>query len=112
GCVVNECEKRGHGEVDLHQAIGHSCDVFFYNLGKQLGIDRISFYAGNLGLGHRTGVDLPGEETGVMPSEAWKQRVFHPKWYPGETISVAIGQGALSVTPIPLAIMSGGSGTG
>jgi penicillin-binding protein 2 len=98
--------------VDLHKAIVHSCDVFFYNLGKQLGIDRISFYAGNLGLGHRTGVDLPGEETGVMPSEAWKQRVFHQKWYPGETISVAIGQGAIAVTPIQLAYMISGIVTG
>ena len=98
--------------MDLHKAIVHSCDVFFYNLGKQLGIDRISFYAGNLGLGHRTGVDLPGEETGVMPSEAWKQRVFHQKWYPGETISVAIGQGAIAVTPIQLAYMVGGIVTG
>ncbi len=112
GRVFHDWEKRGHGEVDLHKAIVHSCDVFFYNLGKQLGIDRISFYAGNLGLGHRTGVDLPGEETGVMPSEAWKQRVFHQKWYPGETISVAIGQGAIAVTPIQLAYMISGIVTG
>ena len=108
GRVFHDWEKSGHGEVDLHKAIVHSCDVFFYNVGKQLGIDRISFYGGNLGLGHRTGVDLPGEETGVMPSEAWKQRVFHQKWYPGETISVAIGQGAIAVTPIQLAYMIGG----
>src|SRR4029077_10491375 len=84
----------------------------FYNLGKQLGIDRISFYAGNLGMGHKTGIDLPGEETGVMPSEAWKQRVFHQKWYPGETISVAIGQGAIAVTPVQVAYMIGGIVTG
>jgi penicillin-binding protein 2 len=108
GRVFHDWKKEGHGEVELHKAIVNSCDVFFYNVGKQLGIDRISFYGGNLGLGHRTGVDLPGEETGVMPSEAWKQRVFHQKWYPGETISVAIGQGAIAVTPIQLAYMIGG----
>lgn len=112
GRVFHDWEKSGHGDVDLHKAIVHSCDVFFYNVGKQLGIDRISFYAGNLGLGRRTAVDLPGEETGVVPSEAWKQRVFHQKWYPGETISVAIGQGAIAVTPIQLAYMIGGIITG
>ena len=108
GRVFHDWKKEGHGEVELHKAIVNSCDVFFYNVGKQLGIDRISFYGANLGLGHRTGVDLPGEETGVMPSEAWKERVFHQKWYPGETISVAIGQGAIAVTPIQLAYMISG----
>lgn len=108
GRVFHDWKKEGHGEVDLHKAIVNSCDVFFYNLGKQLGIDRISFYGGNLGLGHRTGIDLPGEEPGVMPSEAWKERVFHQKWYPGETISVAIGQGAIAVTPVQLAYMISG----
>ena len=108
GRVFHDWAAKGHGDMNLHKAIVHSCDVFFYNLGKQLGIDRISFYAGNLGLGHKTGVDLPGEEPGVMPSEAWKQRVFHQKWYPGETISVAIGQGAIAVTPIQVAYMIGG----
>jgi penicillin-binding protein 2 len=112
GRVFHDWDKKGHGDVDVHKAIVHSCDVFFYNVGKQLGIDRISFYAGNLGLGHKTGVDLPGEETGVMPSEAWKQRLFHQKWYPGETISVAIGQGAIATTPIQLAYVIGGIITG
>jgi len=112
GRVFHDWDAKGHGDVDVHKAIVHSCDVFFYNLGKQLGIDRISFYAGNLGLGHKTGVDLPGEEPGVMPSEAWKERLFHQKWYPGETISVAIGQGAIAVTPIQLAYVIGGIITG
>jgi penicillin-binding protein 2 len=112
GRVFHDWDKKGHGEVDVHKAIVHSCDVFFYNVGKQLGIDRISFYAGNLGLGHKTGVDLPGEEPGVMPSEAWKERLFHQKWYPGETISVAIGQGAIATTPIQLAYVIGGIITG
>jgi penicillin-binding protein 2 len=112
GRVFHDWDKKGHGDVNLHAAIVHSCDVFFYNVGKQLGIDRISFYGGNLGLGHKTGIDLPGEEPGIMPSEAWKERVFHQKWYPGETISVAIGQGAIAVTPVQLAYMIGGIITG
>lgn len=96
-------QAKGHGAVDLHSGIVHSCDVFFYNVGQRLGIDRISYYGSSLGLGRRTGVDLPGEEPGLMPSEAWVQRVFHHKWYAGETISVSIGQGAVTVTPIQLA---------
>jgi penicillin-binding protein 2 len=112
GRVFHDWKKEGHGDVDLHKAIVHSCDVFFYNIGKQMGIDRISFYGGNLGLGHRTGIDLPGEEPGIMPSESWKERVFHQKWYPGETISVAIGQGAIAVTPVQLAYMISGIVTG
>jgi penicillin-binding protein 2 len=97
-----------HGEVDLHKAIVASCDVYFYNVGKLLGIDRISYYANALGLGHLTGIDLPGEEPGLVPSEAWVERVYHHKWYPGSTISVAIGQGAVMVTPIQLARMIAG----
>jgi penicillin-binding protein 2 len=105
-------DKNGHGTVDLHKAIVHSCDVFFYNVGKELGIDRISYYALQLGLGRRTGIDLPSEETGVMPSEEWKQRLFHQKWYAGETISVAIGQGAVVTTPLQLARTIGGIAMG
>ena len=108
GRVFHDWKKEGHGNVDLHEAIVHSCDVFFYNVGKQLGIDRISFYGANLGLGRKTGIDLPGEEPGLMPSEAWKERVYHQKWYPGETISVAIGQGAIAATPVQLGYMIGG----
>jgi penicillin-binding protein 2 len=96
----------------LHKAIVHSCDVFFYNVGKELGIDRISYYAMQLGLGRRTGIDLPSEETGFIPSEEWKQRVYHQKWYAGETISVAIGQGAVVTTPLQLARTIGGIAMG
>ena len=96
---------QGHGEVDLHKAIVDSCDVFFYTVGQRLGIERIHEYGAGLGFGRRTGIDLPGEEPGLMPSEEWVQRVFHHKWYAGETISVAIGQGAVTVTPIQLARM-------
>ncbi len=104
--------KGGHGVVNLHNAIVHSCDVFFYNVGQRMGIDRISTYAKMLGLGAKTGVDLPSEDAGLVPSEEWVERVFHHKWYPGETISVSIGQGALMVTPMQLAYMVGGIASG
>jgi len=103
---------RGHGRVNLHQAIVHSCDVFFYNLGKNLGVDLIADYSTQFGLGHRTGIDLPHEQSGTVPSPAWKERVFGEKWYPGETISLAIGQGALTVTPLQLAYSIGGIASG
>lgn len=102
----------GHGEVDLHKAIVQSCDVFFYNVGKLLGIDVINHYATGLGLGRKTGIDLPSEEPGLMPSEDWVERVFHHKWYAGETISVSIGQGAITVTPIQLARMAAAVASG
>ncbi|HEY2458296.1 MAG TPA: penicillin-binding protein 2 [Candidatus Acidoferrum sp.] len=104
--------KGGHGVVGIHSAIVHSCDVFFYNVGMRMGIDRISKYAKMLGLGAKTGIDLPSEETGLVPSEEWVQRVFHRKWYPGETISVSIGQGAVTATPLQLAYMIGGVASG
>jgi len=104
--------KGGHGVVDFHKAIVQSCDVYFYNVGKQLGIDRISYYATKLGLGHRTGIDLPSEETGLIPSEEWVERVYHRKWYAGETISVAVGQGAVTTTPLQLARTIGGVAMG
>ncbi|HEV2388281.1 MAG TPA: penicillin-binding protein 2 [Candidatus Acidoferrales bacterium] len=112
GRVFHCWDKKGHGRVNLHNAIVHSCDVFFYNVGMRLGIDRISYFAGHLGLGRRTGIDLPGEEPGLVPSEAWKERLYHQKWYPGETISVAIGQGATIVTPLQLAYSIGGIAMG
>jgi penicillin-binding protein 2 len=92
----------GHGVTDLHKAIVDSCDVFFYTIGQRMGIETIHEYATGLGLGRRTGIDLPSEESGLIPSEEWVQRVFHHKWYAGETISVSIGQGAVTVTPIQL----------
>jgi penicillin-binding protein 2 len=101
-----------HGEIDLHRAIVASCDVYFYNVGKMLGIDRIDQYATGLGLGSRTGIDLPGEEPGLIPSEEWSERVNHHKWYPGSTISVAIGQGPITATPVQLARMITAVATG
>ena len=97
-----------HGVVNLHDAILKSCDVFFYNAGMRLGIDRLAYYAQKVGIGKKTGIDLPSEESGLMPSEQWVERVFHRKWYAGETISVAIGQGAITTTPLQLARIVGG----
>jgi len=105
-------QKHGHGQVSLHRAVVQSCDVFFYNVGKRLGIDRISYYALQMGLGRKTGIDLPAEESGLIPSEEWKQRIFHQKWYPGETISVSVGQGAVTATPLQLARAIGGIAMG
>ncbi len=104
--------KGGHGRVDLHKAIVNSCDVYFYTLGNRMGIDNIAKYAHLVGLGHKTGVDLPAEAEGTVPSSEWKLRTTREKWYAGETISVAIGQGALTVTPIQLAYAIGGIATG
>jgi len=104
--------KSSHGVVDLHKAILASCDVFFYNVGLKLGIDRLSFYATKLGLGHRTGIDLPSEKAGLMPSREWVERVFHRKWYEGEVISVSTGQGAVITTPLQLARSIGGIASG
>src|SRR5713226_2237810 len=104
--------KSSHGTVDLRKAIMESCDVFFYNAGMRLGIDRLSYYCSKLGIGHKTGIDLPSEETGLMPSEEWVERVFHRKWYAGETISVSTGQGAVTTTPLQLARMIGGIASG
>ena len=98
GCWV----KGGHGAVDLTKAIYQSCDVFFYTLAEKLGIGRISKYATAFGLGQKTGIDLPQEVTGTMPSEEWKIRNYKQKWFAGETISVGIGQGAVAITPVQL----------
>jgi len=105
-------EHRVHGVVDISKAIYQSCDVFFYTLAERLGIGRIAKYATLLGFGQRTGIDLPQEVSGVMPSEEWKIRNFKQKWYAGETISVGIGQGAVAVTPIQLARAIGGIASG
>src|SRR5256712_1979761 len=105
-------EHRVHGVVDIHKAIYQSCDVFFYTLAEKLGIERIAKYATMFGLGQKTGIDLPQEVSGVMPSEAWKIRNFKQKWYAGETISVGIGQGAVTTTPIQLARAVGAIASG
>lgn len=104
-----KCHRRGgHGTVKLKTAIAQSCDVFFYAVGNRTGIDTIAHYAQLVGFGDRTGIDLPAEKEGVVPSSRWKIRTQREKWYAGETISVAIGQGALTVTPLQLAHALGG----
>lgn len=105
-------QHRVHGAVDLPKAIYQSCDVFFYTLAERLGIEKIAKWATALGIGKRTGIDLPNEASGVMPSEEWKMRTFHQRWYPGEAISVGIGQGAVATTPIQLARAIGGIAMG
>jgi penicillin-binding protein 2 len=92
-----------HGTVNISKAIYQSCDSYFYTLAEKLGISKIAKWATLLGLGQKTGVDLPQEVSGVMPSEEWKIKNFKQKWYAGETISVGIGQGAVATTPIQLA---------
>ena len=107
------CHKRGgHGTVDLRRAIAVSCDVYFYQLGHKLGIDTLARYARTAGLGARTLVDLPDEVPGLVPSVRWKIRRTLQPWYPGETIVVAIGQGAMSLTPIQAAHSIGGLAMG
>lgn len=107
------CDKHdGHGILSLHDAIVRSCNVFFYNVGNKLGIDRISQYATMMGLGRKTGIDLPSEHGGLIPSQEWKKRAMKVKWYEGETISVSIGQGYVSVTPIQAAYAVAGLASG
>lgn len=103
----HQCDER-HGAVNIHTAIPYSCDTFYYMLGDKLGIDKIAKYATEFGFGQKTGIDLPGEQAGIMPSTQWKLRNFHAPWYPDETLSVSIGQGAVTATPLQLARVIGG----
>jgi penicillin-binding protein 2 len=96
----------GHGSMNLADAIKNSCNIYFYTLGRRMGIDMIALAAGRLGLGKKTGVDLAGEKEGLVPSSEWKTRTLKTPWYPGETISVAIGQGQLQVTPLQIAALT------
>jgi penicillin-binding protein 2 len=97
---------RGHGTLDLRHAIEQSCNVYFYTVGNMVGIDKIHKWATLLGLGEKTGIDLPNEVQGLVPSPEWKRTATktHEKWYAGETISVSIGQGPVSLTPVSMAV--------
>jgi penicillin-binding protein 2 len=106
-----KCDQR-HGTLDISQALAKSCDIFYYTLANRLGIDTIARYASSVGIGQKTGVDLPDEAAGTMPSTQWKLKTFHEKWYAGEVISVGIGQGAVAVTPLQLARAIGGIASG
>jgi len=101
-----------HGAVSLHKGMAQSCDSYFYNVGNKTGIDNIAFYATQAGLGAKSGIDLPNEAGGTVPSQEWKLRTFRQKWFAGETISVSIGQGALTVTPLQIARAIGGLAAG
>jgi penicillin-binding protein 2 len=103
---------RHHGMVDIHNALPYSCDTFYYTLANKLGIDRIAAYGHSVGLGQKTGIDLPDEQAGILPSEQWKLKTQHDKWYAGETISVGIGQGATEATPLQLARALSGIASG
>lgn len=107
--------REGHGTVDVRRALKVSCDIFFYNTGARLGVDRIHDYANSLTFGEISQVDLDGEKRGIVPSTAWRAKNpvrGDPKWYPSETISVAIGQGPLIVTPLQIANMTAAIASG
>ena len=107
GNRVFKCWKKGgHGSVAVHRAIVESCDVFFYNVGLRVGVDRIHELADIVGLGRVTGIDLPNEQKGLIPSTEWKKKRYNQPWYEGETVSVSIGQGAVWLTPVQLAQLS------
>jgi penicillin-binding protein 2 len=97
-------KKGGHGTMDLRHAIEQSCNVYFYTIGNMTGIDKIHKWATLLGLGEKSGIDLPNELTGLVPSPEWKQARFKEKWYAGETVSVSIGQSSVAVTPVSMAV--------
>jgi len=99
-------KKRGHGSVDMHAGISQSCDVYFYELARRVGVDRIAQMAQRLGLGENLGLDLPGEQTGLMPSRKWKLAATGTPWQGGETLIAGIGQGYILVTPMQLAVMT------
>jgi penicillin-binding protein 2 len=101
--VFRDWKKEGHGSVDLHKGVVQSCDVYFYQLGTRLGIDRIARYARALGLGQKTGIELDDEKAGLIPDTQWKQERFGQPWFPGETPSASIGQGYVNVTPLQMA---------
>lgn len=102
--LTYRCWKReGHGLTDLHKAITESCDVFFYELAMAMGIDKIHDFLAEFGLGKPTGIDLPGELSGLLPSREWKRRTRNLPWFPGETVITGIGQGFMLTTPIQLA---------
>jgi penicillin-binding protein 2 len=103
---------RNHGMVSIDNAIPYSCDTFYYTLADRLGIDTIARYASSVGIGQKTGIDLPDEVSGTLPSTQWKMKTFHEKWYAGETISVGIGQGAVTASPVQLARALSGIASG
>ncbi len=99
-------KRRGHGAVNLQRALSESCDVYFYQVGQRVGVDRLAKYASHFGLGRKTGVDMEHEKSGLIPTADWKKRRYDQSWQKGETLSVAIGQGFDLVTPIQISMMT------
>ncbi|MCD6364108.1 MAG: penicillin-binding protein 2 [Synergistetes bacterium] len=106
GNRVFKCWKEGgHGWVDIYQAIAHSCNIYFYTVGRELGIKKLSRYAEACGFGRKTGIDLASEARGFVPTPSWKKKRLKEPWYPGDTVNLSIGQGYLLVTPIQMACL-------
>ena len=99
-------KKEGHGIMNLHQALKHSCDTYFYNIARNLGVDALEAMAHKMGLGHPTGIELPGEKKGLIPGKVWKKQQLAQPWYQGETVIMGIGQGYVLSTPLQLATMT------
>jgi penicillin-binding protein 2 len=104
--VFRDWKKQGHGPTDLNKSIVESCDVYYYELSRRLGVDRIHEFLGQFGLGQATGIDLPSEPNGLLPSREWKRITRNQPWYPGETLNIGIGQGFFMATPLQLAQMT------
>jgi len=105
-------KKWGHGEVDVYRALKESCDVYFYKVGQELGVDRLAWYARAFGLGEPTGIDLPHEEGGLIPTAQWKKKKTGISWQRGETLSIVIGQGFNLATPLQMAMVAAAVGNG
>jgi penicillin-binding protein 2 len=113
GKRVYRCWKHsGHGEVDLRKAITQSCDVYFYQVGERAGVDNLAKYARKLGLGQKTGVEMEHEKSGLIPTKEWKRKRYKEKWHPGETLSIAIGQGFNLLTPLQVCLMTATAANG
>ncbi|MDR0476774.1 MAG: penicillin-binding protein 2 [Desulfobulbaceae bacterium] len=102
----------GHGLVELRRAVAESCDTYFYTVGQKVGVDRLAEFANKMGLGILSGIEMENEKTGTIPSKAWKLRTKREKWHDGETLSVAIGQGFNTVTPLQICLMTATLATG
>jgi penicillin-binding protein 2 len=103
--AFRDWKQGGHGAVNLHRSLVESCDTYYYQLGAKLGVDKIAKWARAFGLGEKTGIALDDERNGTIPDSAWKMKRYRQPWYPGETLSVAIGQGYVTVTPLQMANM-------
>ena len=112
GVVFNDDARGGHGTLNITQAIARSCDVFFYKVGFELGITRLDRYAAAFGIGSPTGIDIPGETNGTLPTPQWKRRAYDDQWYAGDTVNMAIGQGYVEVSPIQLLRVAAAVGNG